>query len=94
MTLDMSLDEAEFRRIHGRLADGEMTRTISERHPCHWHLHPCRVEISLRPLEPRRTGALALPRMAVTLDMSSLPDATARTAFLHRFRTVFQRGGG
>ena len=45
-------------------------------------------------LPPRTSGALTLPRLCVTLDLSALPDDAARAEFLRRFRRVFQRGGG
>ncbi len=49
--------------------------------------------VSARAHPGLRRGALNLPRLAVTLDLSCLPPA-AREGFLSAFETSFHRGGG
>jgi hypothetical protein len=91
--LDMSISRAEFLRGLNRLAN-EM-ESLSQTGESEWELCAASgcVHVRFRERPPRLSGALALPRAEITLDMRALP-RERREAFLRRFRLTFQRGGG
>ena len=92
ITLAMSLSEDEFRSNISHLP--LESESVSELSANHWMLLPDGVRIHARPLSALKTGSLTLPRLEVIIDLSALPDATAREGFMRRFRRVFLRGGG
>lgn len=95
----MSLDLAEFRRSLARLPDAAEASSAHEGDPTTERfflaLDAGQVVLSVEVLPPQTLGTLVtLPRSRVLIDLTGLPDAEDRNAFLVRFDRVFQRGGG
>lgn len=91
--LEMGVSRAEFLRgLNHLVNEAESLFQIAE---SEWELRmpTASLRIIFHELPPRETGALSLPRARVVLAMRALTPAQ-RGDFVHRFRRVFQRGGG
>lgn len=91
LSLDMSIDHEEFRRLlPGAVGAAPMREegdTFSRVEGAR------RWRIRVTPLTEQRLGSLALPRHRVEIQLEGYPEDEAE-AFLARFHRGFQRGGG
>ena len=95
----MGLDIAEFRRSLARLSDAPEAGTPDGADKARQQFDLAhgdgKVVLTVQAMPPQTLGTLVtLPRTRVLIDLSDLPEADDRHAFLARFDRAFQRGGG
>lgn len=95
---EMGYTEAEFSRVlHGDFSGAKSDFSCTDQGPCHWLItdktSDLRINISVSSLPPRTLGAISLPRIQVTFDVSTL-DTLRSDYFFDKFFKYFHKGGG